>query len=462
MVAEELADKLHIRSFAAAGASAREFKQRCGELAVLDVCGNVNEVLLGSNVLYAVVPVVLHFKLGFERLHFESLHALLAGTYVNAVAAAKTVEHVDSLNKAHAFECRTERGNRACFAEGSSLYLCLVENERTDRSVRTYICTLVALYTVLFEPFGHESCHTAFLVCSCTLLPGSVRNILEVGNLKQVTVLCVDRTYYLVDEGRIVIACLGIIGKLCPCGVNGKLVVFATTVYSLIVLVNDILAFLSVALDDEFLHLLDSKIHRYHFGDTEESALENGVGTVAKTYFLSYLGSVDVVDSDIVFGEITLDMVGKVLCKFFAVPYGVEQECAAVTQTTGNVVHIEVSLNVACHEVRGVYQICGTDRTVTETKVRAGETARLLGVVCEICLAVLIGIVADNLDRVLVCANGAVCTKTVELGFVGGGITQCHFSYHRQRSEGNIVFYAEGKVILGHRKGEVVEHRHNL
>ena len=61
--------------------------------------------------------------------------------------------------------------------------------------------------------------------------------------------------------------------------------------------------------------------------------------------------------------KITLDMVGKVLCKFFAVPYGVEQECAAVTQTTGNVVHIEVSLNVACHEVRGVYQICGTDRT---------------------------------------------------------------------------------------------------
>ena len=97
-----------------------EFKQRCGELAVLDVCGNVNEVLLGSNVLYAVVPVVLHFKLGFERLHFESLHALLAGTYVNAVAAAKTVEHVDSPNKAHAFECRIERGNRACFAEGAA------------------------------------------------------------------------------------------------------------------------------------------------------------------------------------------------------------------------------------------------------------------------------------------------------------------------------------------------------
>ena len=75
---------------------------------------------------------------------------------------------------------------------------------------------------------------------------------------------------------------------------------------------------------------------------------------------------------------------------------------------------------MACHEIRGVYQICGTDRTVTETKVRAGETARLLGVVCEICLAVLIGVVADNLDRVLVCANGAVCTKTVELGFLGG------------------------------------------
>ncbi len=174
MVAEELADKLHVGSLAAARAGAGEFETGSCELAVLDVWLDVNEVLLGSNVLYAVVPVVLHFKLGFERLHFESLHALLAGTYVNAVAAAETVEHVDSLNKAHAFECRTERGNRACFAEGSSLYLCLVENERTDRSVGAYICALVALYAVLFEPFGHESCHTAFLVCSCTLLPGSV------------------------------------------------------------------------------------------------------------------------------------------------------------------------------------------------------------------------------------------------------------------------------------------------
>ncbi len=68
----------------------------------------------------------------------------------------------------------------------------------------------------------------------------------------------------------------------------------------------------------------------------------------------------------------------------------------------GYVVHVQVSLYVACHEVGGVHQICGTDGLVAEAKVRAGETARLLGVVGEICLAVLVGVVADNLDRVLV------------------------------------------------------------
>ncbi len=81
-----------------------------------------------------------------------------------------------------------------------------------------------------------------------------------------------------------------------------------------IVLVSDILAFLTVALDDEFLHLLDGQIHGdNHFGDAEECALENGVGAVAQSDFLRDLGCVDVVDGDIVLSEVTLDVVGKVL-----------------------------------------------------------------------------------------------------------------------------------------------------
>ena len=57
-------------------------------------------------------------ELSLEGLHLESLHALLAGTYINAVAATETVENVDSLNEAHAFESRAESGDSAGLAHG--------------------------------------------------------------------------------------------------------------------------------------------------------------------------------------------------------------------------------------------------------------------------------------------------------------------------------------------------------
>jgi hypothetical protein len=58
---------------------------------------------------------------------------------------------------------------------------------------------------------------------------------------------------------------------------------------------------------------------------------------------------------------------------------------------------VEVSLNVASHEIRCGHQIGRADRRVTETQVRAGETSRLLRVVREVSLAVLVGVVANDL-----------------------------------------------------------------
>ena len=69
----------------------------------------------------------------------------------------------------------------------------------------------------------------------------------------------------------------------------------------------------------------------------------------------------------------------------------------ALLQTTGHVVHVEVSLYVASHEVRCGYQIGRADRGVTETQVRAGETSQLLRVVREVSLAVLVSVVTNDL-----------------------------------------------------------------
>ena len=52
----------------------------------------------------------------------------------------------------------------------------------------------------------------------------------------------------------------------------------------------------------------------------------------------------------------------------------IQQECTVLTQSTRYVIHVQISLNVACNEVRSIYLISRTDWTITETEVRTGET----------------------------------------------------------------------------------------
>ena len=47
--------------------------------------------------------------------------------------------------------------------------------------------------------------------------------------------------------------------------------------------------------------------------------------------------------------------------------------------------------------------------------MRDRDAAGLLGVICEVCLSVFLGVVADDLDGVLVCADCAVAAEAVEL-----------------------------------------------
>ena len=99
---------------------------------------------------------------------------------------------------------------------------------------------------------------------------------------------------------------------------------------------------------------------------------------------------------------------------------------------------------------------------VTETQVRASETTRLLGVVREVCLAVFIGVVADNLYRVLVGTYSTVSTQAVELGFEHAFATQSDFLFLRQRSEGYIINDTDGEVVFRHRQCQVLIYGQNL
>ncbi len=141
-------------------------------------------------------------------------------TDVSTVSATQTVENINLDTECHTVEYFTY-----CFQlfELSTLLFFCIENERTDRSVRTNVSTLVTLDTVFRIPFRNESCHTAFFVLSRTLFPSTVFDTLERRYFQQVAVLCVDRTNHFVDECRVVVFCFGVVSEVSPSRVNGEL-----------------------------------------------------------------------------------------------------------------------------------------------------------------------------------------------------------------------------------------------
>jgi len=144
-----VSDELDVGSLAATRACTRELEERGGELAVLGVELHVDERLLAGYFRGAVVPLGLYVELRLQGLHLQGLHALLAWAYVDTVAAAEAVEHVDGLQEAHTGECLADGRDGLVLGEGSGCHLGGIEYEGTDGGVRADIGALVALYAVL-------------------------------------------------------------------------------------------------------------------------------------------------------------------------------------------------------------------------------------------------------------------------------------------------------------------------
>ena len=198
--------------------------------------------------------------------------------------------------------------------------------------------------------------------------------IYEVRNLQEVTCLCIHWTNEFLNECWSIVSLSCIVWKVSPFRVNSQLFVLVTTVNSSVVLVYYILSLLAIALNDELLHLLNSKVDRNNLSNTEECRLQNSVGTVTKTNLLCNLCCVDIVNSDVILSEVTLYLIRYEVYEFLTIKDRIQQECTVLTQSTYYIIHVQVSLNVACNEVRSVYLIGRTDRTITETEVRTGET----------------------------------------------------------------------------------------
>ena len=96
-----------------------------------------------------------------------------------------------------------------------------------------------------------------------------------------------------------------------------------------------------------------------------------------------------------------------------------------------------------------VDQVGGFDRLMTETKVGHCNTTGFLGVIIEVSLCVHIGIIADDLDRVLVCTYSTVGTKTPELTVYSSFRSGNKRCAKLQGKVGNIIYDTDGELFLG-------------
>ena len=143
-----------------------------------------------------------------------------------------------------------------------------------------------------------------------------------------------------------------------------------------------------------------------------------------------------------------LHLARKMFLKSFHIPRAVQQECTAVNQLLYHVVLTNIGRVVAGYEVCLVDQIGGFDRIMTETQVRHGNTAGLLGIIIEVSLSVHVCVITDDLDGVLVCTYSTVSTKTPELTVDGSFWSGNQRSAQFQRQVGNIIYDTDGEFLL--------------
>ena len=192
----------------------------------------------------------------------------------------------------------------------------------------------------------------------------------------------------------------------------------------------------------------------------EEAGLHHGVDAVAHADFFRHGEGVDHPQVDGLVDHLLLDVLGQLIPDLFGPVRRVEQERRPVLGELDDLGSLEQAELVAGDEVGAVDQVGGPNRLGTEAKVRDGDRTGLLGVVDEVSLGEQVRAFADDLDRGLVGAHGAVRAEPEEHGldFAGGpGVVE--FRVDRQAQVGDVVVDADREVLLGLGCGELVEDR---
>ena len=216
-------------------------------------------------------------------------------------------------------------------------------------------------------------------------------------------------------------------------------------------------AALAVSLVNGLLDGGDGFVGGQNAADGEEAGLHDGVDAVAHAGHAGDLIAVDDVELQLLLDDLALDGAREMVPNLVGAVQAVEQENGAGRCRTQHVVALEEGELVAGDKAGLVDEVSRVDRLGAEAQVGNGDGAGLLGVVDEIALGVIVGILADDLDRVLVGADGAIRAEAVEHGAHGFGMLGGEAGVEGQAGMSDVLVDADGEVVLGAGLGQLVE-----
>ena len=186
-----------------------------------------------------------------------------------------------------------------------------------------------------------------------------------------------------------------------------------------LVLLDDVVALLLELLLDSGLDVVDRVIGRNDVGQLEEAGLHDGRNILRTADLKRELQRIDRVDLDMLLEDRLLHVAGEAFEHLVGREFAVDQEGTAVDNAGEHVIPADIGRVMAGDEVRRGDGVLTGDRLIAETQVRHRDAAGLLRVVDEVGLDILVGVVADDLDRVLVGSDGTVAAEAPE--HAGGG-----------------------------------------
>ena len=415
-VAQQLGQSLDVGCLTAAGAGTAEFEERAHELLVLHLAG----IQLGAVSIRQLLEEVPVVGLGFQCLGCRSHGQGVGGAYAGAERAARAVcgRYLDDELLAlpvlvHLAGIGALEGFRGAFQLGGVYHLGAQSSMRAHGGALAALDTGFAGFGLLGLPDRNFQRQVALFILGGAAGEGAVHR--HFGNLHAVAFANDNLAEHVAHKvggtggqggGQLVAGDGGAQGHFVQVGQGG--------IHSLDVLGHHFVTLLAVGLLDGFLNVADGFIGRNHTGEVEEAGLHDHVDAAAHARGLGHLEGINAVHLDVLVDNLLLHAGGQAVPHLVSGHRGVDEEGGAGGGVLQEVEGVEQAGLVQGDEVRAGDEVGAVNRRGAEAQVRYRGGTGLLGVVHEVALHVEVGVLADNLDGVLVGTHGTVGTQTIE------------------------------------------------